>query len=113
MQVKVESPIQSSSSTPIATEASTTPVIMAVTQTQSSVLAQSPTTSSNSIVVSVPLTATSLPNTVQSVVTSAPTLYQQLPQNIITTAANTEPRSSAMACTERFSTEEVPVKRSR
>lgn len=112
IQVKVESPIQSSSSTPIATEASTTPVIMAVTQTQSSILTQSPTTSSNSIVVSVPLTATSLPSTVQSVVTSAPTLYQ-LQQNIITTAANTEPRSSAMACTERFLTEDVPVKRSR
>ncbi|XP_011153105.1 protein AF-10 isoform X2 [Harpegnathos saltator] len=112
-KVKVESPIQSSSSTPIATEASTTPVIMAMTQTQSSVLTQSPTTSSNSIVVSVPLTATSLPNTVQSVVTSAPTLYQQLQQSIITTAANTEPRSSAMACTERFPMEEMPVKRSR
>ncbi|XP_014486201.1 PREDICTED: protein AF-10-like [Dinoponera quadriceps] len=116
-KVKVESPIQSSSGTPIAnTEAaSTTPVIMAVTQTQPSVLTQqSPTTSSsNSIVVSVPLTATALPNTVQSVVTSAPTLYQQLQPSISTTAANPEPRSSAMACTERFPAEEVPVKRSR
>ncbi|XP_032667165.1 protein AF-10-like isoform X2 [Odontomachus brunneus] len=109
-KVKVESPIQSSSSTPIATETSVTPVIMAVTQSQSLILTQSPTTSSNSIVVSVPLTATSL-STVQSMVTSAPTLYQQLQQSIITTAANTEPRSSATA--ERFPTEEMPVKRSR
>ncbi|KOC61686.1 Protein AF-10 [Habropoda laboriosa] len=108
---KVESPIQSSSGTPITTEATTTPVIMAVTQPQSSLVTQSPTTTSNSIVVSVPLTATSLPNTVQSVVTSAPTLYQQLQQSIITTAATTEPRTSAMS--ERFVAEEAPAKRSR
>lgn len=84
---------------------------MAVTQSQSSVVTQSPTTTSNSIVVSVPLTATSLSNTVQSVVTSAPTLYQQLQQSIITTAATTEPR--AMSNSERFMSEEAPVKRSR
>ncbi|XP_033365187.1 protein AF-10-like isoform X2 [Bombus vosnesenskii] len=112
-KLKVESPIQSSSSTPITTEVTTTPVIMAVTQSQSSVVTQSPTTTSNSIVVSVPLTATSLSNTVQSVVTSAPTLYQQLQQSIITTAATTEPRASAMSNSERFMSEEAPVKRSR
>ncbi|XP_043602820.1 protein AF-10-like isoform X2 [Bombus pyrosoma] len=112
-KLKVESPIQSSSSTPITTEVTTTPVIMAVTQSQSSVVTQSPTTTSNSIVVSVPLTATSLSNTVQSVVTSAPTLYQQLQQSIITTAATTEPRTSAMSNSERFISEEAPVKRSR
>ncbi|XP_029157456.1 protein AF-10 isoform X2 [Nylanderia fulva] len=111
---KIDSPIQSSSSTPVATEATTTPVIMTVTQSQSSsVVTQSPTTTSNSIVVSVPLTATSLANTVQSVVTSAPTIYQQVQQSIITTAANTEPRSSAMVTAERFATEEIPPKRSR
>ncbi|XP_050597443.1 protein AF-10-like isoform X2 [Bombus affinis] len=112
-KLKVESPIQTSSSTPITTEVTTTPVIMAVTQSQSSVVTQSPTTTSNSIVVSVPLTATSLSNTVQSVVTSAPTLYQQLQQSIITTAATTEPRTSAMSNSERFISEEVPIKRSR
>ncbi|XP_015430459.1 PREDICTED: protein AF-10-like isoform X2 [Dufourea novaeangliae] len=108
-KLKVESPIQSSSNTPVSTEATTTPVIMAVTQSQSSVVTQSPTTTSNSIVVSVPLTATSLPSTVQSVVTSAPTLYQQLQQSIITTAAATEPRSSAMP----NPAEDAPAKRSR
>ncbi|XP_076236511.1 coiled coil domain containing protein Alhambra isoform X2 [Calliopsis andreniformis] len=112
-KLKVESPIQSSSNTPVTTEATTTPVIMAVTQSQSSVVTQSPTTTSNSIVVSVPLTATSLPSTVQSVVTSAPTLYQQLQQSIITTAATAEPRTSAMSSSERFATEEAPAKRSR
>ncbi|XP_071874635.1 coiled coil domain containing protein Alhambra isoform X2 [Bombus fervidus] len=112
-KLKVESPIQSSSSIPITTEVTTTPVIMAITQSQSSVVTQSPTTTSNSIVVSVPLTATSLSNTVQSVVTSAPTLYQQLQQSIITTAATTEPRTSAMSNSERFISEEAPVKRSR
>ncbi|CAL7942147.1 unnamed protein product [Xylocopa violacea] len=112
-KLKVESPIQSSSNTPVTTEATTTPVIMTVTQSQSSVVTQSPITTSNSIVVSVPLTATSLSNTVQSVVTSAPTLYQQLQQSIITTAAMTEPRTSAMPNSERFATEEAPAKRSR
>ncbi|XP_076300499.1 coiled coil domain containing protein Alhambra isoform X4 [Lasioglossum baleicum] len=112
-KLKVESPIQSSSSTPVSTEATTTPVIMAVTQSQSSIVTHSPTTTSNSIVVSVPLTATSLPSTVQSVVTSAPTLYQQLQQSIITTAAAIEPRTSAVPNSERFNTEEAPVKRSR
>ncbi|XP_033327511.2 coiled coil domain containing protein Alhambra isoform X4 [Megalopta genalis] len=112
-KLKVESPIQLTSSTPVSTEATTTPVIMAVTQSQSSIVTHSPTTTSNSIVVSVPLTATSLPNTVQSVVTSAPTLYQQLQQSIITTAAAMEPRTSAMPNSDRFSTEEAPVKRSR
>ncbi|XP_067217245.1 protein AF-10-like isoform X2 [Linepithema humile] len=112
-KMKVDSPIQSASSTPVATEATTTPVIMTVTQPQSSVVTQSPTTTSNSIVVSVPLTATSLPSTVQSVVTSAPTLYQQIQQGIITTAANTEPRLSAMSNTERFIAERTPAKRSR
>ncbi|XP_078041762.1 coiled coil domain containing protein Alhambra isoform X3 [Augochlora pura] len=112
-KLKVESPIQLTSSTPVSTEATTTPVIMAVTQSQSSIVTHSPTTTSNSIVVSVPLTATSLPNTVQSVVTSAPTLYQQLQQSIITTAAAMEPRTSAIPDSERFSTEEAPVKRSR
>ncbi|XP_076684729.1 coiled coil domain containing protein Alhambra isoform X5 [Andrena cerasifolii] len=110
--LKVESPIQSSS-TPVTTEVTTTPVIMAVTQPQSSLVTQSPTTTSNSIVVSVPLTATSLPGAVQSVVTSAPTLYQQLQQSIITTAATAEPRTSAMPSSERFETEEGPAKRSR
>ncbi|XP_076684726.1 coiled coil domain containing protein Alhambra isoform X2 [Andrena cerasifolii] len=111
-KLKVESPIQSSS-TPVTTEVTTTPVIMAVTQPQSSLVTQSPTTTSNSIVVSVPLTATSLPGAVQSVVTSAPTLYQQLQQSIITTAATAEPRTSAMPSSERFETEEGPAKRSR
>ncbi|XP_076653084.1 coiled coil domain containing protein Alhambra isoform X5 [Halictus rubicundus] len=112
-KLKVESPIQSTSSTPVSTESTTTPVIMAVTQSQSSIVTHSPTTTSNSIVVSVPLTATSLPGTVQSVVTSAPTLYQQLQQSIITTAAAMEPRTSAMPNSERFNTEDAPVKRSR
>ncbi|XP_076624133.1 coiled coil domain containing protein Alhambra isoform X1 [Colletes latitarsis] len=112
-KLKVESPIQSLSNTPVSTESTTTPVIMAVTQSQSSIVTQSPTTTSNSIVVSVPLTATSLPNTVQSVVTSAPTLYQQLQQSIITTAATAELRSSAMLNSERFTPEEAPAKRSR
>ncbi|XP_012342628.1 protein AF-10-like isoform X1 [Apis florea] len=112
-KLKVESPIQSSSNTPVATEVTTTPVIMAVTQSQSSIVTQSPTTTSNSIVVSVPLTATSLSSTVQSVVTSAPTLYQQLQQSIITTAAATEARTNAMSNSERFITEETPAKRSR
>ncbi|XP_070157143.1 protein AF-10 [Polyergus mexicanus] len=113
-KTKVESIIQSSSNTPVAIEATTTPVIMTVTQSQSSsIVTQSPTTTSNSIVVSVPLTATSLANTVQSVVTSAPTIYQQLQQSIITTAANAELRSSAMVTTERFAVEEAPTKRSR
>lgn len=111
-KTKVESPIQSSSSTPVTTEATTTPVIISVTQSQSSVVTQSPTTTSNSIVVSVPLTATSLPSAVQSVVTSAPTMYQ-VQQSIITTAASSEPRSSAMASTERLAVEEAPTKRSR
>nr|XP_050850858.1 protein AF-10 [Vespula vulgaris] len=112
-KLKIDSPIQSASSTPVTTEATTTPVIMSVTQSQSSTSIQSPTTTSNSIVVSVPLTATSLSGTAQSVVTSAPTLYQQLQQSIITTAANTEPRSSIMPSTERFTLEEAPTKRSR
>lgn len=86
---------------------------MAVTPSQPSVVTQSPTTTSNSIVVSVPLTATALPNTVQSVVTSAPTLYQQLQQSIISTAVTTEPRTSAVSGSERFATEEAPAKRSR
>lgn len=111
-KLKVESPIQSSN-TPVTTEVTTTPVIMAVTQSQSSIVTQSPTTTSNSIVVSVPLTATSLSSTVQSVVTSAPTLYQQLQQSIITTAAATEARTSVMSNSERFITEETPAKRSR
>ncbi|XP_018302574.1 protein AF-10 isoform X3 [Mycetomoellerius zeteki] len=110
-KMKVESPIQSSSSTPVATEATTMPVIMAVTQSQSSIVTQSPTTTSNSIVVSVPLIATSLASAVQSVVTSAPTMYQQVQQSIITTAAN-EPRSSTMPNIERF-TENIPIKRAR
>lgn len=113
LQLKIDSPIQSASSTPVTTEATTTPVIMSVTQSQSSTSVQSPTTTSNSIVVSVPLTATTLSGTAQSVVTSAPTLYQQLQQSIITTAANTEPRSSIMPITERFPLEEAPTKRSR
>ncbi|XP_015188941.1 PREDICTED: protein AF-10-like isoform X3 [Polistes dominula] len=112
-KLKIDSPIQSASSTPVTTEATTTPVIMSVTQSQSSTSIQSPTTTSNSIVVSVPLTAASLSGTAQSVVTSAPTLYQQLQQSIITTAANTEPRSSIMPSTERFNLEEAPTKRSR
>ncbi|EZA59575.1 Protein AF-10 [Ooceraea biroi] len=111
-KIKVESPIQSSSSTPVTTEATTTPVIIAVTQSQSSIVTQSPTTTSNSIVVSVPLTATSLPSTVQSVVTSAPMLYQ-VQQSIITTAASSEPRSSAIANEQRFAMEETTAKRSR
>lgn len=111
--MKIESPNQSSSSTPVATEATTMPVIMAVTQSPSSVVTQSPTTTSNSIVVSVPLIATSLASAVQSVVTSAPTMYQQVQQSIITTAANTEPRSSAMPIIERFAAEDAPIKRSR
>ncbi|XP_043491827.1 protein AF-10-like isoform X1 [Polistes fuscatus] len=112
-KLKIDSPVQSASSTPVTTEATTTPVIMSVTQSQSSTSIQSPTTTSNSIVVSVPLTAASLSGTAQSVVTSAPTLYQQLQQSIITTAANTEPRSSIMPSTERFTLEEAPTKRSR
>ncbi|KAK2585361.1 hypothetical protein KPH14_010039 [Odynerus spinipes] len=112
-KLKIDSPIQSASSTPVTTEATTTPVIMSVTQSQSSTSVQSPTTTSNSIVVSVPLTAASLSGTAQSVVTSAPTLYQQLQQSIITTAANTELRSSVMPGAERFTMEETPAKRSR
>ncbi|XP_020289619.1 protein AF-10-like isoform X2 [Pseudomyrmex gracilis] len=115
-KTKVESPIQSASNTPVATEATTTPVIMTVTQSSSSIVTQSPTTTSSNIVVSVPLTATSLPSTVQSLVpTNIPTLYaqQMQQQSIITTAANTEPRSSSVVNTERFMMEETPVKRSR
>ncbi|XP_017877281.1 protein AF-10-like isoform X2 [Ceratina calcarata] len=112
-KLKVESPVQSSPTTPVSSETTTAPVIMSMTQSQSMVT-QSPTTTSNSIVVSVPLTATSLPNTSQSVVTSAPTLYQQLQQSIITTAATTQPRSSITPTSERFTTaEEAPAKRSR
>ncbi|XP_071638753.1 uncharacterized protein Alh isoform X2 [Temnothorax longispinosus] len=112
-KMKAESPIQSSSSTPVATEATTTPVIMTVTQSQSSAVTQSPTTTSNSIVVSVPLIATSLASAVQSVVTTSLTMYQQLQQSIITTAANTELRLSAIANAERFAAEDAPIKRSR
>ncbi|KAH0953377.1 hypothetical protein HN011_004746 [Eciton burchellii] len=111
-KTKVESPIQSSLIIPVTTEATTTPVIITMTQSQSSIVTQSPTTTSNSIVVSVPLTATSLPSTVQSVVTSAPTLYQ-VQQSIITTAASNEPRSSAIPNNERFAVEETSLKRSR
>ena len=68
---------------------------------------QSFNTSSNSIVVSVPLTATSLPNSVQSTVTSAPTLYQQLQQSLITTAVNLETRKSAMPSVENYSAAEA------
>ncbi|KYN05675.1 PREDICTED: uncharacterized protein F54F2.2-like [Cyphomyrmex costatus] len=112
-KMKIDSPIQSLSSTPVATEATTMPVIMAVTQSQSSIVTQSPTTTSNSIVVSVPLISTSLASAVQSVVTSAPTMYQQIQQSIITTAANTEPRSSTMPNIERFTSENMPIKRAR
>ncbi|XP_077280716.1 coiled coil domain containing protein Alhambra isoform X4 [Temnothorax americanus] len=112
-KMKAESPIQSSSSTPVATEATTTPVIMTVTQAQSSAVTQSPTTTSNSIVVSVPLIATSLASAVQSVVTTSLTMYQQLQQSIITTAANTELRLSAISSAERFAAEDAPIKRSR
>ncbi|XP_071574877.1 uncharacterized protein Alh isoform X2 [Temnothorax nylanderi] len=112
-KMKAESPIQSSSSTPVATEATTTPVIMTVTQSQSSAVTQSPTTTSNSIVVSVPLIATSLASAVQSVVTTSLTMYQQLQQSIITTAANTELRLSAISSAEKFAAEDAPIKRCR
>ncbi|XP_012265590.2 protein AF-10 isoform X2 [Athalia rosae] len=105
---KVESlAVQSSSHLPVTTEATTTPVITLVTQAQPSVPTQSPTTTSNSIVVSVPLTATSLPCSVQSVVTSAPTLYQQLQQSVVTTAATNDSKQSPVPA------ESMPAKRSR
>ncbi|XP_066600832.1 protein AF-10 isoform X2 [Prorops nasuta] len=111
---KAESSNQSSSSMPVTTEATTTPVIMSVTQSQTpSVVTQTPTTTSNSIVVSVPLTATSLPTSVQSIVTSAPTLYQQLQQSIITTAATTESRSNMISSADRYSIDDAPSKSSR
>lgn len=112
-QIKIESPIQSSTNIPITTEATTTPVIMSVTQSHSSIVNQSPITTSNSIVVSVPLTATSLHNTVPSVVTSAPTLYQQLQQSINTNTAAIETKPIALSNVESFSIDEVPSKRSR
>ncbi|XP_043273834.1 protein AF-10 isoform X2 [Venturia canescens] len=118
-KLKVESPpvpVQSStSSVPITTEATTIPVIMSISQSQNAVAHQSSptTTTSNSIVVSVPLTAASLPSSIQSVVTSAPTLYQQLQQSMITTAATSQPRTSTITNHERFPAEDTPAKRSR
>ncbi|XP_046742655.1 protein AF-10-like isoform X1 [Diprion similis] len=106
---KIESPsVQSSLHPPITTETTTTtPVITLITQAQPSVPAQSPTTTSNSIVVSVPLTATSLPSSVQSVVTSAPTLYQQIQQSVVTTAATNDSKRSPIPA------DDMPTKRSR
>ncbi|XP_012288571.1 protein AF-10 isoform X2 [Orussus abietinus] len=115
-KVKVENPpVQTSSNTPIATEATTTPVIMSVAQSQPSVVTQSPTTTSNSIVVSVPLIATSLPSSVQSVVTSAPTLYQQLQQSMVATAATMDAGPNTGSTDENFpeDNDNNPAKRSR
>ncbi|XP_024943772.1 protein AF-10 isoform X10 [Cephus cinctus] len=114
-KLKVESPpIQPSISTSIATEATTTPVIMSISHSHPSAVTQSPTTISNSIVVSVPLTATSLPSSVQSVVTNAPTLYQQLQESMITTAVSKDTRTNVMPnAAERFLSEDQPMKRCR
>ncbi|XP_034944970.1 protein AF-10 isoform X2 [Chelonus insularis] len=107
-KLKVDSPPVLTPNAPITTEATTTPVIMSIAQTQST---QSLTTTSTSIVVSVPLTATS--NFVQSVVTSAPTLYQQLQQSMTTAAVISDNRSSSVSNSESFVSGDVPAKRSR
>ncbi|KAK0176699.1 hypothetical protein PV328_000812 [Microctonus aethiopoides] len=113
-KLKIDSPsVQSTTNTPVTTEATTTPVIMSITQSQSTTVTQSPTTTTTSIVVSVPLTATSLPSSVQSVVTSAPTIYQQLQQSMSTTVSSNESRPSSVNNNERFVAEDVPSKRSR
>ncbi|XP_015116992.1 protein AF-10 isoform X2 [Diachasma alloeum] len=111
-KLKIDSPpVQSNSMTPVTTEATTSPVIMSVTP---STVAQSPTTTANSIVVSVPLTATSLASSIQSIVTSAPTLYQQLQQSMITTAAMTQPTHSTVSTvSEKVNPDDTPAKRSR
>ncbi|XP_011303288.1 protein AF-10 isoform X2 [Fopius arisanus] len=111
-KLKIDSPpVQSTSTTPVTTEATTTPVIMSVTP---STVAQSPTTTANSIVVSVPLTATSLASSIQSIVTSAPTLYQQLQQSMITTAAMTQPiHGTVTTVGDKGHPEDTPAKRSR
>ncbi|XP_063988954.1 protein AF-10 isoform X2 [Diachasmimorpha longicaudata] len=111
-KLKIDSPpVQSTSTTPVTTEVTTSPVIMSVTP---STVAQSPTTTANSIVVSVPLTATSLTSSIQSIVTSPPTLYQQLQQSMITTAAMAQPTHSTVSTgSEKVSSEDLPAKRSR
>ena len=86
---------------------------MSTTQSQLSVVTQSLNTTLNSIVVSVPLTATSLPNFVQSTIISAPTLYQQLQQSMVTTAVSLETRTSVMSNADQSSVEEMPSKVSR
>lgn len=94
-------------------ELTTTPVIMSITKSQLPIVTQSLSASSNSIVVSVPLAATSLPNTVQSTITSASTLYQQLQQSMITSAVNVDGKTSLIPTTDLYSVEEAPSKRSR
>lgn len=93
-------------------EATTIPISMSITQLQTSVLTQSFSTTSNSIVVSVPLTATSLPNAAESTVTSSPTLYQQLQQSLVTTAVSLETRTSVIPNVDQYAEEEALSKRS-
>lgn len=113
MQLKADSPLIMANAVLPAEETTSTPVIMSITQNQLPIAAQSLSTSSNSIVVSVPLTATSLPNTVQSTITSASTLYQQLQQSMITSAANADGKTSVIPNSDQYSVEETPSKRSR
>lgn len=92
-------------------EVSTTPVIMSVTQSQSPAITQSLTMTSNSIVVSVPLTATSILNTMQSVVTSAPALHQQMQPNMVSNV-NSDSKLSSLP-NEKFLGDEMVSKRAR
>ncbi|XP_033212743.1 protein AF-10-like isoform X2 [Belonocnema kinseyi] len=109
-----DSPIQSIPSAPLLLdEATTIPISMSITQLQTSVLTQSFSTMSNSIVVSVPLTATSLPNFEESTVRSSPTLYQQLQQSLVTAAVSLETRTSVIPNVDQYAEEEVLSKLSR
>ncbi|XP_043483958.1 protein AF-10 [Leptopilina heterotoma] len=112
-KLRTDSPLVLANAVLSTEETTSTPVIMSITQNQLPIATQSLSTSSNSIVVSVPLTATSLPNTVQSTITSASTLYQQLQQSMITSAANADGKTNAIPNTDQYSVEETPSKRSR
>lgn len=108
LQLKIDNSLNSNtSSISITTESTAAPVIMSSPSTQAH------TTTATSIVVSVPLAATSLPNFVQSVVTSAPTLYQQLQQSMSTTAVINESLSDSFIYSEEYPPEDLPAKKSR
>ncbi|XP_014298758.1 protein AF-10 isoform X2 [Microplitis demolitor] len=108
LKLKIDNSLNSNtSSISITTESTAAPVIMSSPSTQAH------TTTATSIVVSVPLAATSLPNFVQSVVTSAPTLYQQLQQSMSTTAVINESLSDSFIYSEEYPPEDLPAKKSR